>query len=502
MSQAQVMIVEDERIVAEDIQRSLKSFGYRISSIVSSGNKAIEDAEKYHPDIVLMDIVLKGEMDGIETAERIYNRFNIPIIYLTAYSDEKMLERVKRTEPFGYIIKPFNDRELHTNIENALYKHKMERKLKESEQRLSATINGMGEGVIATDEKGMIEILNPFAEALTGWKKEEAIGKSLDEVFNIISESTDNKVENPLSKVIREGNFYGLADNTFLISKNGIKTPVDISGSLIKDDRDNITGGVFIFVDISGRKKAEETRQKNVELAYETRAKSEFVASMSHELRTPLNAIIGFSDILTLGFGGNLNETQKGYVKDINNAGQHLLLIINDILDLSKVEAGKMELVIEKFSVHELLDETIVFVKNKAMKHHLNIIRDIDSQLEFMEGDRLKIKQVLFNLLSNAMKFSKEEGGTITVSVKKIDGMVNFSVSDTGIGIEKKNLNKLFKEFQQIDSGIARKYGGTGLGLVISKKLVELHGGKITVESTCGEGSTFTFSIPLQQEVN
>jgi PAS domain S-box-containing protein len=500
MSQAQVMIVEDERIVAEDIQRSLKSFGYGISSIASSGNKAIEDAEKYHPDIILMDIVLKGEMDGIEAAEQIQLHFNIPIIYLTAYSDEKMLERVKITEPFGYIIKPFNDRELHTNIGIALYKHKMERKLKESEQRLSATINGMGEGVIATDEKGIIEILNPFAEALTGWRKEDAIGKSLDEVFNIISEGTDKKVENPVAKIIREGNFYGLADNTFLISKNRIKIPVDISGSIIKDNRDNFTGGVFIFIDITERKKAEETRQKNVDLAYETKAKSEFVASMSHELRTPLNAIIGFSDIMTLGIGGNLNKTQKGYVKDINNAGQHLLLIINDILDLSKVEAGKMELVKEKFSVHGLLDETIIFVKNKAIKHHINIIRDIDSQLEFMIGDRLKIKQVLFNLLSNAMKFSQDDGGTITVSVKKIDGMVTFSVSDTGIGIEKKNLNKLFKEFQQVDSGIARKYGGTGLGLVISKKLVELHGGKITVESIYGEGSTFTFSIP--DEVN
>ncbi|MFZ3166328.1 MAG: ATP-binding protein [Candidatus Methanoperedens sp.] len=502
MSQTKVMIVEDERIVAEDIQSSLKNLGYAVSSIVSSGNKAIEDAEKYHPDIVLMDIVLKGEMDGVEAAEQIRIRFNIPIIYLTAYSDEEILERSKITEPFGYIIKPFNDRELHTSIEIALYKYKMERKVKESEQRLSATINGMGEGVIATDEKGIIEILNPFAEALTGWRKEDAIGKSLDEVFNIISEGMVKKVENPVAKVIREGNFYGLAENTFLISKNRIKIPVDISGSLIKDIRDYITGGVFIFVDITERKKAEETRQNNLDLAYANKEKSEFLASMSHELRTPLNAIIGFSDIMIAGIGGNLNETQKGYVEDICNAGNHLLVIIDDILDLSKVEAGKMELIIEEFSVNELLESTINLIKIKAMKHNINIIRDIDSQLEFMEGDKQKIKQVLFNLLSNAVKFSKQNGGTITVAVKKIDGMVRFSVSDTGIGIEKKNLNKLFKEFQQLDSGITRKYGGTGLGLVISKKLVELHGGKMTVESIYGEGSTFAFALPVQLKQN
>jgi PAS domain S-box-containing protein len=232
------------------------------------------------------------------------------------------------------------------------------------------------------------------------------------------------------------------------------------------------------------------------------RLKSRFLAMMSHELRTPLNAIIGFSDLMMHGIGGNINETHKGYARDINNAGEHLLVIIDDILDLSKVEAGKMKLVIEKFSVHELLEETLILIKNKAIKHHIDIIKDIDPQLEFMEGDESKIKQVLFNLLSNALKFSKEDGGTITVAVKRIEGMVRFSVSDTGIGIEKQNLDKLFQEFQQVDSSISRKYGGTGLGLVISKKLIELHGGEIWAHSVFGEGSTFTFSIPIQREVN
>jgi PAS domain S-box-containing protein len=254
--------------------------------------------------------------------------------------------------------------------------------------------------------------------------------------------------------------------------------------------------------DITERKRMDELHVENMRLEHESKAKSEFLASMSHELRTPLNAILGFSDIMSLGIGGNLNETQKGYVKDIYNAGNHLLLIIDDILDLSKVEAGKLELVAEKFSVHELLEETNTLIKNKAIHHNINIIIDIDPQLKFIDGDKQKIKQVLFNLLSNAVKFSKEDGGTITVAVKKIDNMIRFSVSDTGIGIENKNLNKLFQEFQQLDAGISRKYGGTGLGLVISKKLVELHGGKIAVESIYGEGSTFTFSIPLKQEIN
>jgi PAS domain S-box-containing protein len=268
----------------------------------------------------------------------------------------------------------------------------------------------------------------------------------------------------------------------------------------IFDHEGNMNQVIEYSIDITERKRAEELHIENMRLEHQNKAKSEFLAAMSHELRTPLNAIIGFSDIMIAGIGGNLNETHKGYAKDIYKAGEHLLLIINDILDLSKVEAGKIELLIEKFSVNELLEETITLIKNQAIKQHIDIIRDIDSQLEFMDGDKQKIKQVLFNLLSNAVKFNKKDGGTITVAVKRIDGMVSFSVSDNGIGIEKKNLNKLFKEFQQLDSGINRKYGGTGLGLMISRKFIELHGGKIIVESIFGEGSTFTFTIPIQQE--
>jgi PAS domain S-box-containing protein len=260
------MIVEDERIIAEDIQRSLKNLGYKISSIASSGNKAIEDAEKYHPDIVLMDIVLKGDMDGIEAAGQIRLRFNIPVIYLTAYSDEKMLERAKITEPFGYIIKPFNERELHINIEIALYKYKMEKKLMESERLLCATIKSLGEAVIATDINGSITIMNPFAECLTCWKQEDALGKPLMTVLNIVCEDTGQQAENPVAKVMREGIFYGLAVNTVLKTKEGAVLPVDIIGTAIKDDNNNIIGTVIIFDDITQRRQMAQMLLGNSDL--------------------------------------------------------------------------------------------------------------------------------------------------------------------------------------------------------------------------------------------
>jgi len=265
MEKKQILVVEDESIVAEHIRRSLQNMGYSVSSVASSGEKAIKEVEENVPDLVLMDIVLQGEMDGIETAKQIRLRFNIPVVYLTAYSDEKILERAKITEPFGYVIKPFNERELRINIEIALYKHKMERELKESEQWLSATLKSLGEAVIATDREGVIKIINPFAEILTGWKREEALGKPLATVFNIISEGTDKQIEDPVTKAIRQHSFYGLADHTILIAKEGARTPVDIIGSTIKDDRDRIIGVVLIFYDIIERIKMDETLKRALE---------------------------------------------------------------------------------------------------------------------------------------------------------------------------------------------------------------------------------------------
>ncbi len=263
MTEKRILVVEDEIIVAEDIRRSAQHMGYTVLSVASSGEEAIKKAHELNPDLVLMDIMLNGEMDGIEAAEQIRSSLNIPVIYLTAYSDEKTFERAKITEPFGYVIKPFKERELHINIEIALYKHKMEKRLKESKQWLSAVVNGIGDAVIATDTGGLVKVMNPIAEMLTGWKQGEASGKPLAEVFNIISEEKKGEVENPVSKAMREGSFYGLVERTVLVSKGGTKIPVDIIGSPIKDERENVIGIVVIFYDILERQRIEETLKKS-----------------------------------------------------------------------------------------------------------------------------------------------------------------------------------------------------------------------------------------------
>jgi signal transduction histidine kinase len=219
---------------------------------------------------------------------------------------------------------------------------------------------------------------------------------------------------------------------------------------------------------------------------------------MSHELRTPLNAIIGFSELLKRGATGRLNEKQEKFVGNIHVSGNHLLSLISDILDLSKVEAGKIELAPEEFPVGDAINDGLTLIKEKAMKHNVTVKVELDHELDFIEADKLRFKQILFNLLDNAVKFSKPEGGTVTIAAKREKDMARFSVSDTGIGMKEEDLKRVFREFEQLDSGISRKYGGTGLGLAITKKLVELHGGTITVESRYGEGSTFTFILPLK----
>jgi signal transduction histidine kinase len=313
-----------------------------------------------------MDISLNGEMDGVEAASKIHSFSDIPIIYLTAFSDDITLERAKITEPYAYLVKPIKDRELQINLEMTFSKRKIEKMGHENEALIQAS-----------------------------------------------------------------------------------------------------------------------------------KTKSEFIMAISHELRTPLNSIIGFSDILKTKNFGELNEIQEKYIDNIHLSGNNLLLIINDILDLSTVEAGKIDLSIEKMSIADVINESIDINEDIAKQKKIQVITEIELGPDLIEADRNRIRQVLFNILNNAIKFSKPEG-IVTITARKEGDKAQVSVSDTGIGIKEEDIGRLFKEFEQIDRGVSRQYGGTGLGLVISKKLIELHGGSIWVKSKYGEGSTFSFTLPLK----
>ena len=231
-----ILVIEDEAIVAESLRIKLKKMGYIVISTASSGDEAIKKTEEFLPDLVLMDIVLQGEMDGIEAARQIRTNFNIPVIYLTAYSDEMTLLRAKITEPFGYIIKPFKERELQVAIEISLFKYDMERKLKERNEWFNVTLNSISDGVIATDTKGCVLFMNTIAQSMTGCELDLAEGKPLKEVLNIVTEK------------------IGKVNETLLLQPDGTRIPIDISTNSIKNDKGNILGVAMVFRSLEPRK--------------------------------------------------------------------------------------------------------------------------------------------------------------------------------------------------------------------------------------------------------
>ena len=265
----------------------------------------------------------------------------------------------------------------------------------------------------------------------------------------------------------------------------------DFSGRVEVDNRDEL-GALGANVNQMN----DELRRLYTELEAASQHKSEFLANMSHELRTPLNAIIGFSQVLHDEMVGPVNPKQAEYLDDIISSGNHLLLLINDVLDLSKVEAGQVELEVHPFSLREALERGVVMVRERATEEGVRVAFAADPEVDVVDGDERRIKQVIFNLLSNAVKFTPA-GGEVDVSATRVNGEVRVSVADTGPGVAPEDRDRIFEEFQQSETGVGQREG-TGLGLSLSKRFVELHGGRLWLESELGHGSTFTFALPAR----
>jgi PAS domain S-box-containing protein len=360
---------------------------------------------------------------------------------------------------------------------------KLEQQLREQQFYTRSLIESNIDALMTTDPLGIITDVNQQMEMLTGHSKEVLIGTPFKSYF-----TNAERAEDGIRQVLKEGKVkdYELTAK----NKDGFTTVVSYNATTFYD-RDGKLQGVFAAArDVTDRKRFEETLQEA------NRMKSEFLANMSHELRTPLNGIIGFSEFIVDKKVGPLNVKQEEYMNDILNSGNHLMGLINDVLDLAKVEAGKMELYTEIFSVKQAIDEVSSIVNGIARKKKIKIGIDIDEHIHNVTIDKHKFKQILYNLLSNAVKFTPDGGQVIISAYLKDYNSLCIQVTDSGIGISKDGLKKLFTPFVQLDSSLTRKHEGSGLGLALTKKLVEMHNGNISADSEPTKGSTFTVLLP------
>jgi PAS domain S-box-containing protein len=504
----QVLIVEDEYIIAANLQENLESLGYGVLDIVSSAVEAIEAAIELHPDLVLMDVQLQGEMDGIQAAEQIWNHLKIPIIYVTGHSDQSTVERAKITFPFGYILKPVKGKELYVAIETALNRY-------EREQLLDNVLKNIGDGMIVVNTHGHILFLNRSAELLTGWQQHEARDRELTEVFNIISEASRLPIANVAIAAMQQDITVFLSERILLITKDGTTLPITDSVAPIKDHKDSITGAVLIFRDDTQRQLQEEHNQalqrtqvlqrQREELERLNQLKDDFLSTVSHELRTPLANIKMAVQMLEV----TLVQQRKGnsetnaiisqmskYISIVRDQCNQELNLVNDLLELQQIEANTYPLKQTAIELEAWIFHVLETFQERAQCQQQLYI-NLSPDLPVLVANLTILTRIFTELLTNAFKYTPP-GKEITIAAHaQSENRIQLIVSNTGVEIPVDELMRIFEKFYRIPTGDRYQYGGTGLGLALVKKLVTYLGGSIWAESGAGQ-TRFVVELPIQ----
>jgi hypothetical protein len=472
MKKPSILIVEDENIVARDIRARVIRQGYDVTDVVSSGEDAVTQAGANRPDLVLMDIKLAGAMDGVEAAETIRSRYDIPVVYLTAYADETTLQRAKVTEAFGYLLKPFEERELHITVEMALYKHQMERKIREHEEWLATTLRSIGDAVVSVDAERRISYMNPAAEILTGWLLHDARGKRVGEVLQTID------------------------GGSVLRSRAGQEITVEMSAAPLADG----AGTVVILRDITERRRLEDQLRQ----AQKMESIGTLASGVAHDFNNILNTVLGFAAQIQK-YSDDAGRVKK-YGHTIEKSATRGAELCQKLLSFAR--KSKRELV--PTDVGEIVQEVAGLCRGTFPKT-VEVIADVDSAFPSVLGDRGELYQVVLNLCVNARDaiVSHMAGGVgrLTIRARGIpagtahaglpperwaESWVELSVSDTGCGIPDKIRQKIFDPFFTTKQGGK----GTGLGLSLVYNIVHNHKGILSLESREGAGTTFTVLLP------
>lgn len=499
----EVMIVEDDGMIVAILQRRLEKMGYGIACTASSGEEALAKARKFRPAIVLMDIVLEGQMDGIEAAQKIREQLDLPVVYLTSHSDNATLERATTTSPSAYIVKPFEEGELRAAIEIGLYRHKADQQLRRMERWLVTTLRSIGDGVITTDKIGRITMLNAVAEKLTGWKQSEALGQRFEKVFKAIKEGSRKPIESPAARALREGMIVNLEEDTLLITKDRREVPVEDSAAPIRDDEEQIIGAVVVFRDGSEQRKAraaintlnleleERVQQRTKQLEAANRELEAFTYSVSHDLTGPIRAIDGFATALAEDYRDVLDTEGKRFLDLVCQNTKRMGQMVRDFLSLSRLENSpfKIQTVDMKALAKQVVDDPVMAVPREKCTISIG-------PLPAASCDPAYIRQVWENLLSNAVKYSRPRPHSlITVSGEIKNSEAIYVVKDNGVGFDPRHADKLFGVFLRLHP--ADQFEGNGVGLAIVRRIILRHGGRVWAESELDKGSAFYFSLPV-----
>lgn len=513
MQSKKIMLVEDELIIAEDRCRTLMAFGYEVVK-AGSGHEAVEAVESDEDiSLVLMDINLGPGIDGIEAAEKILKIRNLPIVFLTAYSTKDYVDRVRSVTRYGYVLKNAGDFVLRSSIEMAFelfevhqrLENKMEL-LRKSEAQCRKMHDNLPVPYLELDYEGVLKDVNIRWLKETGYTREEVIGRPFDD---FLSDKSINflKKEKPVLKK-ETSNF---AAELELIKKDGKILTVLFEWEIIDDPDSGVCSIHCVYTDITGRKEMEVRLRETLAESEENReradraneAKNIFLANISHEIRTPMNAVIGLTDLAMMS--GD-DEEKMDYLITVKQSAYHTLDIINELLDLSKIESGKIELKSEIFVPARDLAGIVDILEIETEKKGIYLNFECSEQQKNIRvtGDSKKFKQVVINVIGNAIKFTHKGGVDISLEISetlKNDEdliLLKISVKDSGVGIPPEKIDSVFERFNQVQSGVSKKYGGSGLGLNIVKKIIEQMKGGISVESTPGKGSVFTIEIPFK----
>lgn len=498
MIAARILIVEDDRIVARDIQHQLSRMGHVVVGMSASGEDAVRLACSQQPDLVLMDIRLEGEMDGIEAARRIRDAHRIPIVFLTAYANDEVVQRASLTEPFGYLLKPFEEPQMRTVIQMALYKHASDTRLRLSERRYAATLASIRDGVILCNRDGRVDFMNRAAETMTGWTAAEAAGQPLSAVFVVVDEETQEPLEDFSAVVLRSGEFAPPERQSRLLPRGGEEPAgivVEERCSAIIDDRGDLVGSILVFRDLTQRRRiAEALRTAQADLAHIGRLTmmGELAAAVAHEVNQPLMAIVTNAGTCLQHLSQpqpDLDKTRvvvERIVRDAQRAGD-VVRSIRALARRTPVDPGWVD-------ISALIADTLELVRAELRRARVTVETDLQAEPPWVHGDRVQLQQLVLNLVMNAIEAMSADDlpeRRLRIVTGSDAGFIRVRIEDSGPGIAETDVDAIFRALY------TTKPDGLGMGLSISRSIVELHGGRLTATPGAVGGSVFEVVLPV-----